>query len=59
MGFQNVTDRGVADVIAHFGELTLDTVESLRWILFRELQDQIDDHLRILGRPSFFSYRSE
>ena len=52
MGFQDITDRGVADPIANVGQRSLDSIIAPQRILFGELQDQIHDYLANSGTTS-------
>ncbi len=54
MGSQNIGDRRVANLIADFGKLPLNPVESPSWILSGELQSQINDHLADSWPSLFF-----
>ena len=54
MGFQDITDRGVADWVANVGQRTLDSIIAPQRIFFGELQDQINDNLANTGPTNLF-----
>ncbi len=45
MGFKDIANGGVADVVADVRQRTADTVVAPRWVLFGELHGKVDDDL--------------
>ena len=54
MGFQDITDCGVADAVANVRQRTLNPIVAPQRIFVGELQDQINDSLANTGPTNLF-----